>query len=27
LTVLIGKRPLFRKPLSSEKLEDLSEER
>jgi len=25
--VLIGKRPLFRKPLSSEKLEDLSEER
>jgi len=27
LTVLIGKRPLFRKPLSSEKLEELSEER
>jgi len=27
LTVLIGKRPLFRKPLGSEKLEELSEER
>jgi len=27
LTVLIGKRPLFRKPLSSLKLEKLSEER
>ncbi len=27
LTVLIGKRPLFRKPLSSEKLEELSEDR
>ena len=26
LTVLIGKRPLFRKPLGSEKLEELSEE-